>query len=88
MKAAFNYATAADETILVKVGISGTGIEGRAEKSGGGNSFMGLRSASAPAVAQWKEVFDAVDVESFDPHIRTTFYANLYLELPGAGAFQ
>jgi putative alpha-1,2-mannosidase len=28
MKASFNYATAAHETILVKVGISGTGIEG------------------------------------------------------------
>jgi predicted alpha-1,2-mannosidase len=79
IKAAFHYATAADETILVKVGLSGTGIEG-ARKNLAAEipswDFDGLR---ASAVAQWKKVFDAVDVQSFDPHIRTTFYANLYL---------
>jgi predicted alpha-1,2-mannosidase len=79
MKAAFNYATSANEPILVKVGISGTGIDGARKNLSAeipGWDFDGVRAA---AVAQWKTVFDAVDVSSFDPHIRTTFYANLYL---------
>jgi predicted alpha-1,2-mannosidase len=79
MKAAFNYATASNEIILVKVGLSGTGLEG-ARKNLAAEipswDFNGIRAAS---VAQWKKVFDAAEVESFDPHIRTTFYANLYL---------
>jgi predicted alpha-1,2-mannosidase len=79
IKAFVNYQTAANETILVKVGISGTGIEGArknlaAEISGW--DFEAIRSA---ALKQWQNVFEAIQVETFDPHIRKTFYANLYL---------
>ena len=79
IKAVVNYKTAAKEAILVKVGISGTGIE-EARKNLTAEipdwDFDGVR---AKAVKQWENVFDAVQIETFDPHIRVTFYANLYL---------
>jgi predicted alpha-1,2-mannosidase len=79
IKAFVNYKTAANEAILVKVGISGTGIDGARNNLAAeipGWDFDGVRTA---AVKQWKDIFDAVQIETFDPHIRTTFYANLYL---------
>jgi predicted alpha-1,2-mannosidase len=79
MKAAFNYATAADEIILVKVGISGTGIDGARKNLAAEIPSWDFDGVRAGAVAAWKNVFNAAEVESFDPHIRTTFYANLYL---------
>jgi predicted alpha-1,2-mannosidase len=79
MKAAFNYVTSANEILLVKVGISGTGIDGARKNLAAEIPSWNFDGVRAATVAQWKKVFDAVDVKSFDPHIRTTFYANLYL---------
>lgn len=79
VKAFFNYRTTANEEILVKVGISGTGIEGARKNLAAeipGWDFDGVRAAAA---RQWKKVFSAIDVKTFDPRIRNTFYANLYL---------
>ena len=79
IKTFVNYKTTANETILVKVGISGTGIEGARKnlaKEIAGWDFEAVRSAASK---QWREVFDAVQIKTFDPHIRKTFYANLYL---------
>lgn len=79
LKAFVSYKTSANEKILVKVGISGTGIEGarkNLEAELPGWDFEAIRTA---AVRQWQQVFDAVQIETFDPHIRNTFYANLYL---------
>jgi predicted alpha-1,2-mannosidase len=78
-KAAFNYATTQGETILVKVGISGTGVEGARKNLAAEIPSWDFDSVRANAVSEWKNIFKAVDVTSFDPHIRTTFYANLYL---------
>jgi predicted alpha-1,2-mannosidase len=78
-KAFFNYKTSANEVVLVKVGISGTSIDG-ARKNLAAEipdwSFEGVRKA---AVKQWENVFSAIQVKTFDPHIEKTFYANLYL---------
>ena len=79
VKAFFGYKTTANEVVMVKVGISGTGIEGARKNLAAeipGWDFNGVRAA---AVKQWKEVFDAVQIKTFDPHIAKTFYANLYL---------
>jgi predicted alpha-1,2-mannosidase len=79
VKASFNYKTAAGEVVLVKVGISGTSIEG-ARKNLAAEipdwNFEGVRKAASE---QWEKVFDAVQIKTFDPHIAQTFYANLYL---------
>jgi predicted alpha-1,2-mannosidase len=79
IKAFVNYKTTGNEAVLVKVGISGTGVEGARKNLTAeipGWNFDGVRAA---AVRQWKNMFDTVKIETFDPHIRTTFYANLYL---------
>ncbi|HEY3864065.1 MAG TPA: GH92 family glycosyl hydrolase [Verrucomicrobiae bacterium] len=79
MKAAFHYATTGQETILVKVGISGTGIEGARKNLAAEIPSWDFDGVRSDAKAQWRKVFDMADVTSFDPHIRETFYANLYL---------
>lgn len=79
VKAFFNYRTTAREVVMVKVGISGTGIDGarkNLETEIPGWNFDGVRAA---ARRQWGKVFDAVRIKTFDPHIQKTFYANLYL---------
>jgi predicted alpha-1,2-mannosidase len=79
VKAFFNYQTAAHEVVMVKVGISGTGIEGARKNLAAEIPGWNFNRVRAAAVRQWENVLDAVQVQSFDPHIRTTFYANLYL---------
>src|SRR5579885_1211380 len=79
VKAVFNYQTAANEVILVKVGISGTGIYGARKNLAVEIPGWDFNRVRAAAVRQWEKVFDAVQVQTFDPHIRKTFYANLYL---------
>ena len=79
VKAFLQYTTTANEAVMVKVGISGTGVEGarkNLEAEIPGWNFDGVRAA---AVREWGKVFDTVQVKSFDPHLQATFYANLYL---------
>jgi predicted alpha-1,2-mannosidase len=79
VKGFVSFKTAAKEAVLVKVGISGTGIEGARKNLAAeipGWDFEGVRSA---AVRQWKELLDVVKIETPDSHVRDTFYANLYL---------
>jgi predicted alpha-1,2-mannosidase len=79
VKAFFNYKTAAGDVVLVKVGISGTGIEGARKNLAAEIAGWNFDAVRFAAVKQWKNVFNAVQIQTFDPHIRTTFYANLYL---------
>ena len=78
-KAFFNYQTAANEAVFVKVGISGTGIEGARKNLAAEIPNWDFEGVQAAAVGQWQKVFDAVQIQTFDPHIAKTFYANLYL---------
>ncbi|HEV2392182.1 MAG TPA: GH92 family glycosyl hydrolase [Verrucomicrobiae bacterium] len=79
LKAYFNYKTSENEVLLIKVGISGTGIEGARKNLAGEIPGWDFNKTRAAAVRQWKDLFNTVEVESFDPHIRATFYANVYL---------
>jgi predicted alpha-1,2-mannosidase len=79
LKAFVNYKTAAGETLLLKVGISGTGIDGARKNLAAEIPGWDFDGAKAAAVRQWRNIFDIVELETFDPHIRTSFYANLYL---------
>lgn len=79
IKAFVNYSTKNKEVILVKVGISGTGIEGARKNLAAEIPAWNFDRVRKAAVGQWKKQFDAVEVQSFDPRITRTFYANLYL---------
>jgi len=79
VKAFFNYTTTAKEQILVKVGISGTGVDGARKNLSAeipGWDFNGIRAA---ARKQWGKILDAIQIKTFDPDIEKTFYANLYM---------
>ena len=79
LKAFVTYKTKAKEPILVKVGISGTGIEGARKNLAAEIPGWDFEKIRAAAVRQWKDLFDIVSIETSDPHVRNTFYANLYL---------
>jgi predicted alpha-1,2-mannosidase len=79
LKAFFNYRTKANEKVLVKVGISGTGIEGARGNLQAEIAGWNFDRVHGAAVGQWKDLLDAVKIDTFDPRIRKTFYANLYL---------
>ena len=79
LKTFVNYHTKAGEVVLVKVGISGTSVEGARKNLAAEIPGWDFAATRAAAVRQWQRVFDFAVVESFDPHIRSTFYANLYL---------
>jgi predicted alpha-1,2-mannosidase len=74
-----SFKTKAKEVIFVKVGISGTGIEGARKNLAAEIPGWNFNRVRADAAGQWKELLDMVQIETFDPHIRNTFYANLYL---------
>lgn len=79
VKAFFNYHTQASQALLVKVGISGTSIEGARKNLAAeipGWDFSAVRDA---ARQQWQKVFDTVEVTTPDEHVRKAFYANVYL---------
>ncbi|SPE52277.1 Alpha-1,2-mannosidase (modular protein) [Verrucomicrobia bacterium] len=79
VKAFFDYQPAANDVLLVKVGISGTSVEGARKNLASEVPGWDFESVRSQALRQWAQVFSAVEMESFDPHIRNTFYANLYL---------
>ena len=79
VKAFFNYATTANEEILVKVGISGTGIAGARGNLAAEIPDWNLNLVRDDAAAQRKKIFNAVEIKTFNPGIQKTFYANLYM---------
>ena len=79
VKAFFNYKTSDKEAILVKVGISGTSIDGARKNLAAEIPNWNFKGVHEAAVKQWKTALGAIDVQTFDPHIRNTIYANLYL---------
>lgn len=87
LKTFVSYQTAADEAVMVKVGVSGTGIEGARKNLAAEIPGWNFDEVRAAAVQQWQNVFNAVEIKTFDPHIQTTFYANLYLSCLGPVLF-
>jgi predicted alpha-1,2-mannosidase len=79
LKGFVSFKTAAKEVVLVKVGISGTGIEGARKNLAAEIPGWDFNRVHAAAVRQWKDLLDMVQIKTADPHVRDTFYANLYL---------
>jgi predicted alpha-1,2-mannosidase len=78
IKALVNYRTTAGEAIMVKVGISSTGVEGARKNLTAeipGWNFDGVHAA---AVKTWNDALGQAAIETPDPKIRNTFYSNLY----------
>ena len=78
LKAFVSYKTTAGESILVKVGISGTGIDGARKNLAAEIPTWDFDGVRKQATAQWDRTLGAIAIETPDPHLRTTFYTNLY----------
>ena len=81
VKAFVNYKTTAGEAIEVKVGISGTGIDGARKNLAAEIPGWDFAAVHAAAAQQWSRALDAVQVETPTPEVRRTFYTNLYQSL-------
>jgi predicted alpha-1,2-mannosidase len=79
VKGFVSFKTAAKEVVLVKVGISGTGIEGARKNLAAEIPGWDFNRVHAAAVRQWTDLLDIVKIKTPDPHVRDTFYANVYL---------
>lgn len=78
LKSFANFKTKDGEAILVKVGISGTSIEGARKNLNAEIRGWDFETVRAAANKIWNDALDDVTIESKDPHIRNTFYTNLY----------
>lgn len=78
VKAFVDYKTTTGEAILVKVGISGTGTEGARKNLDAEIPAWDFAATRAAAAAQWSKALNAVQIQTPDPHLRNTFYTNLY----------
>ena len=79
IKALISFKAPQAKPILVKVGISGTSVEGARKNLSAEIPEWDFEQTRAAAVAQWSKIFEAVEFKTSDPKDRTTFYANLYL---------
>ena len=87
VKALLNYNTGAGEAILVRVGISGTGIEGARRNLNKEIPNFDFNAVHTRAVNTWGDLLGEIQVESKDPAIRKTFYSNLYQSYLGPVLF-
>ena len=79
LKAVLDYATQAGDSVMVKVGISGTGVAGARGNLNAEIPGFDFDATRAAAQNQWSEALGAVKIDTPDPHIRRTFYSNMYL---------
>jgi predicted alpha-1,2-mannosidase len=78
LQALVHYKTAQDEVIYVKVGISGTGVEGARKNLASEIPAWDFQGVHNAARAQWSTLLNKVQIETTDPKIRRTFYTNFY----------
>ena len=87
VKAFVNYNTSAGEQILVRVGISGTSIEGARRNLQKEIPTFDFNAVETKAVNTWGNLLGEIQVESRDPKIVRTFASNLYQSYLGPVLF-
>ncbi len=81
VKAFVNYKAAAGEAILVKVGLSGTGVDGARKNLAAELPSWDFNAVRTAAAGQWSRALNAVQIDTPSQAIRRTFYTNLYQSL-------
>ena len=81
VKAFVNYQTRAGEIIGVKVGISGTGVEGARKNLKAELPDWDFERVRSAAARRWSDALGAINIETDDAKVRRTFYSNLYLSM-------
>ena len=78
VKSFVTYKTTANEPILVKVGISGTSVEGARRNLAAEIPGWNFDEVHQAATRRWADTLGTIQIETPDPHVRTTFYTNMY----------
>ena len=78
VKAFFNYNTAANEQIIVRIGVSSTSIEGARHNLAAEMPNFDFDAVHGKAIQKWSDSLGQIEIESADPKIVRTFYSNLY----------
>lgn len=81
LKAVVDYSATAGQPILIKVGISATGIDGARKNLRTENPGWDFDAVRARAGDAWNKALGVIDADSADPHLKRTFYTNLYLSM-------
>jgi predicted alpha-1,2-mannosidase len=87
VKAVVHYKTKAGEQLLIKTGISGTGIEGAQKNLKAEIPAWDFGKVQADAAAAWKTQLAKIEVETTDRNLRTLFYSSLYHSMLGPTLF-
>ena len=82
-----NYKTRAGETITVRVGVSGTSIEGARRNLNAEMPNFDFNAVHNRAIQSWNETLGEIQIETQDPKVRRTFYSNLYQSALGPVTF-
>ncbi len=78
VKGFVSFKTNEREVITVKVGISGTSVEGARKNLNAEIPGYDFNAVRAGAVRQWNDLLGRIRIESRDPKVRRTFATNLY----------
>lgn len=78
VKSFFSFKTTAGETIILKVGISGTGIEGARRNLNAEIPGFDFDAVHSAALKQWNTLLGHIQITSRDPKVRRTFATNFY----------
>ena len=73
--------------VEVKVGISATGVEGARKNLDAEIPGWDFGATRAKTQKAWGDVLGATTIEARDPHVRKTFYSNLYLAYQAPNTF-
>ncbi|RYG73977.1 hypothetical protein EON80_02785, partial [bacterium] len=81
IKTMANFKTSAGESVLVKVGISSTGVEGARKNLTAEIPGWDFDGTHAAAKKVWNDTLGSIAIETPDPKIRRTYYSNMYFSL-------
>ncbi|MGC8624538.1 MAG: GH92 family glycosyl hydrolase [Phycisphaerae bacterium] len=87
LKAAFNYKTASSEPLVIKVGISGTGIEGARKNLRAEIPHFDFDAIHRQAVQTWDQALGVLDARFPTSALTRTFYTAAYHSMIGPTTF-
>ncbi|MGC8625625.1 MAG: GH92 family glycosyl hydrolase [Phycisphaerae bacterium] len=87
IKAAFAFSNTVREPVLIRVGISGTGIEGARKNLRTEIPHWNFDEVASQAAAQWNNALGALDAELPNKELKQTFYTAAYHGMIGPTTF-
>jgi len=87
VKAVIHYKTHAGEQLLIKTGLSGTGLDGAQKNLKAEIPAWDFNKVQSDAASAWKAQLSKIEIETPDRNLRTLFYTSLYHSTLGPTLF-